>query len=412
MVVDTHLYDILGVDAEASDQDLKRAFRKKAVECHPDRNPDDPDATEKFQQLSEAYDILKDSEKRRVYDQFGAEGLRHEGGGGSFDDVLRHLFNIAPERAANRPRTRDTHYELTVTLEELYNGAIKTITNSRRIPCYTCKGSGCKPGTSPHSCEHCNGQGQVLAMQSVPGGYVRTIVPCPGCEGRGQSITDEDKCPECSGDYLIVENKEWEVHIDPGMESGDKIVFQGGSDEVPDADTGNLVVVVTEESHSHFERRHSDLLYTKTINLSEALFGANFVIVHLDNRQVIVKTDPSAIIQPSEVQVIRNEGMPMRGEPFQRGNLFVKYEIEFPDAENLTPELRAAIIKVSPMIDGAHGLDMEAEDVVSVSPEPAELDEFLEAKRADREHRNEAYRSDGGDSDDDEGGEQVGCAPM
>jgi DnaJ-class molecular chaperone len=171
MVVDTKLYEILGVSPDIDDQSLKRAYKKRVFECHPDKHPDDPEATEKFQQLNEAWEILKDPEKRRIYDEQGVDGLRESGDDG---DVLSHLFGFSSPSQSRR-RTRDIVQELSVTLEELFNGAEKTISSSRKITCQECHGTGCNDGGRPSVCDSCNGQGRVIGMQPVQGGYVRSI---------------------------------------------------------------------------------------------------------------------------------------------------------------------------------------------------------------------------------------------
>jgi DnaJ-class molecular chaperone len=412
MVVDTHLYDILGVDPSIDDRSLKKAYAKKALECHPDKHPDDPQATEKFQQLNEAWEILKDPERRRIYDEHGVEGLRQNTPSG-FDDILSHLFGFGQP---TRRRTRDIVRELPVTLEELFNGAEKSLSLTRHVPCKSCQGTGCKPGVEATKCEKCDGQGQVIAIQDLGGQYLRQIVHCPNCHGEGVIVPEGGKCDECYGRCLVTEDREFSVHIERGMEGGNKIVFQGVADEVPQADTGDLIVVVEEEGHPVFERKHSDLLFKKQLTLSQALFGARFVIEHLDNRRVVVTTDPSKVIQPGAVQVIPGEGMPLRSDQCQRGNLFIHFSVTLPHPKSLTREFKRAFLKALPLVDEADGIDVQAEDVVVVTPQGANLEQFENAKKEKREQRNEAYRDDDGGNNDTEeqegGGPEVACRPM
>jgi DnaJ-class molecular chaperone len=197
------------------------------------------------------------------------------------------------------------------------------------------------------------------------------------------------------------------------MEDGDRIVFQGESDEVPQAETGDLVVVVKQQPHKLFERKGVNLRFKKKVVLSDALFGARFVLTHLDDRTIVVTTDPRAVITPETLHVVPGEGMPVKGDPFHRGDLFVSYEIEFPRRWALTREFRHALCKVVPHTDGAKGLDLQDEDVTCVTPQTADLTMFVHARKEKKESRNEAYREDGdGDDQDDSDGPRAACQPM
>jgi DnaJ-class molecular chaperone len=411
MVVDSTLYEILGVSPDIDEASLKRAYKKRVFECHPDKHPDDPCATEKFQRLNEAWEILKDPEKRRVYDERGPEGLR-EGGAHGLGDLLNNLFGFGGGQA-HRPRTRDIVTELPVGLADLFGGAERTVRSTRKVPCAACGGGGCRPGFAAQPCAKCNGQGRVIAMQPVAGGYVQAIVQCPDCAGIGQSIDPEGKCEKCAGDGFEEETREYTVQIACGMEDGDRIVFQGAAHEVQNADTGDLVVIVREEPHPLFERRHRELLLKKDLTLSDALFAARFVVEHLDGRKIVVTTQRRRVISTGMVDVIPGEGMPSRGDPSVRGNLYIQYTVVMPEYKDLTKQFRHAVCKVVPHRDGAKGVDLTAEDVVQVEAKAGELDDFVNAEKERREHRNEAYRSDGdaGEEEDAEG-QNVGCAPM
>jgi DnaJ-class molecular chaperone len=201
------------------------------------------------------------------------------------------------------------------------------------------------------------------------------------------------------------------------MEDGAKIVFQGAAHEVPTADTGDLVVVLREEPHPVFERKHRDLLIKRDVSLFEALFGTRFVVEHLDGRKVVVTTKRDRVIAPGTVDVIPREGMPSRGDPSERGSLFVQYTVVFPEYESLTPELRVALARIMPPVDEVGDLDLAGEDVAVVAPEDGDLDDFKNAKRERREQRNEAYREDDegegdGSGDEEGGGTQASCTPM
>lgn len=412
MVVDTHLYDILGVDPDVSERELKKAFMKKAREVHPDKNQDDPDATEKFQQVNEAYEILKDQQKRELYDKYGAEGLK-EGAGDDVGDILSHLFGFdlgGGGGQQSKPRTRNITENVEVSLDDLYNGAEKKVTITRHVACPECNATGAKPGAKVKKCEQCDGQGKVIMLQ----GMFQQIAPCPACHGEGQIVDEKDKCKHCKGEQLIEDEKEFDVHIERGMEDGEKIVFQGASSEVPGADPGDVIIIVNELPHSEFKRRHNELLIKKHISLSEALFGARFVITHLDGRVLVVETNPKQVIEPNTIQVIEKEGMPIRGDSFTHGNLYIEYIIDFPTHDVLTRDFRHALCKIVPHRDGAKGINLEDPNVTQVTPTEAHINDFDNAQRSKRQGRNEAYRSEDEDDDDysGDGEEGVGCAPM
>ena len=429
MVVDTKLYDILGVKPEATDRELKKAFMVKARELHPDKNKDDPNATEKFQELNEAYEVLKNPDTRKLYDEYGPEGLKEGAGMDSgFDDLLSHLFGFGSSGMSGesrRPKTRDIVREIPATLEELYNGAEKEITIERHVICPACKGTGCKEGKKPKECETCKGKGQVIGIQNVPGmGHVQTVQTCPKCHGACHTIADEDKCEKCDGETIVQEEKKFVCHIERGMEDGSHIVFTGESDEVPGADQGDVVIVVREESHPVFVRRHDDLLYKKEVNLYEALFGATFLIDTLDDRQLLVKTNPGEVLTPDVVKSIEREGMPTKENPYNRGKLFIQFTVKFPESAELTEDLKKALLAISP----PQKLPAyKEEDVFPAHLQDADIDEFKKNRASHSTKRNEAYRSDdeqdqydedeymeGGDYSDEEGGNggAQGCQPM
>lgn len=412
MVVDTKLYDILGVSPDVNDNDLRRAYKKKAMQLHPDRNRDDPNATEKFQQVNEAYDILKDPQKRNIYDQFGADGLRGNGGGGGMDDIISHLFgNLGGfgSRTQRRQRTQDIQHQINVSLEDLYNGKTVTLKINRDVICSDCRGSGCCKGKSPKKCPDCNGTGQKVQVIRMGPMITQNVGVCPTCRGNGESINPTDRCKKCSGKKLICEKKLIEVHIEPGMEDGDHLRFQGCSDEAPNAETGDLIIILKQKKHSTFLRKHDDLLAMKKITLTEALLGTKFVINHLDGRKVIVEAQQGQIIKPDAVKVIQREGMPIRGNQFDKGRLFIKFEVVFPKPEQITEELKAALMKALPIPNELEGINMKDENVFEVSMQDSDLKQFENAK-SNRSRRNEAY----GDDDDDDDGQQqsASCQTM
>lgn len=423
MVVDTKLYDLLGVSPDVDERELKRAYRKKAAELHPDKNRDDPNATEKFQQVNEAYDILKDAEKRSIYDKYGPEGLSQGGGGAGFDDILSHLFGGGfgrfggfggRRREARRPRTQDLTHKINVSLEDLYNGKEVTLRINRDIVCPDCNGNGCAGGKAPKKCSKCDGRGQTVRIVRMGPMVTQQIGTCDACHGSGEMIDAKDKCKKCQGKKVTSEKKQITVHVEPGMEEGERIVFQGCSDEAPGADTGDLIVTLGQKKHDHFMRKGNDLLMAKKITLSEALLGAKFVLNHLDGRKLVVSSTPGQVIIPDSVKVIEREGMPVRRNVYEKGRLFVKFEIVFPKGSEITPELRTALMSALPIPDETKGMNMDDDNVYKVSMKDSDLKQFENAKASSsNDRRREAYNSGADyDDDDDRGGHSASCQPM
>ena len=251
MVHDTKLYDILGVSPDVSEQDLRAAFRKKAREYHPDVNHD-PDATEKFQQINEAYDILKDPQKRQIYDKYGLDGLKGR------DD-----------KKQKRERTQDIIHKINVKLEDLYNGKEVSLQISRDAICTECHGTGCCDGKQAPKCPDCGGSGKKIAEERFGIVIKREISTCETCKGSGEIIKINDRCKRCKGQKVVEEKKKIIVHIEPGMEDNDRITFSGCSDEAPNADTGDLVVVLCLKKHPNFIRKHDNLLMVRKVSLSD-----------------------------------------------------------------------------------------------------------------------------------------------
>jgi DnaJ-class molecular chaperone len=420
MVVDTKLYDLLGVAPDVSERDLKKAFMLKAKALHPDKNKDDPDATEKFQQVNEAYQVLSDPQRRQAYDRYGAEGLK-SGGGGFEDDILSRIFGGGfggfgsffggggerGGRQQRRQRTQDIGHKLNVTLEDLYNGKEVTLKINREVICPDCEGNGCQKGKSPKKCSDCDGRGQKVQIMRMGPMITQQVTTCPTCRGVGESIDKKDQCQKCKGKKVIEEKKPIVVHIEPGMENGDRITFQGCADEAPGADPGDLVVLLQQKEHDHFLRKHDDLLMMKRIPLSAALLGAKFVLRHLDNRQLVVQSKPGEVIIPNSVKMIDHEGMPMRGNIYTKGRLFVKFDVVFPMSREITPALRDAIRKDLPPPDECAGVKMDDENVFPVSMKDSEIKQFENATSS-RDRRREAYAT----GDDDEEGRTASCQPM
>jgi len=340
----TKLYETLGVQKTASNSEIKKAYRKLAVKYHPDKGGDEA----KFKEVSAAYEILSDSEKRERYDKYGLEGVAEEGGGGRSPDDLFSMFfgGGGGGRGRSAPRKgEDVTHPIKVSLEDLYNGKTVKLAIHRQVII-----------GEPKMCQQCNGQGVVLEMRQIALGMVQQI---------------QRKCTSCSGGYKCQTKKErkvLEVHIDKGMKHNQKIVFRGMADEKPNMEPGDIVFVVQEKDHDTFKRKGADLLLVKNLSLNEALCGFEFVVDQLDERKLVVKSNPGEIIKPEAdstspyVKVIPSEGMPSHGNPFVKGNMYVLFRVTFPTDGSLDSKVVADLKKLLPNPSMEVDYDLEDED--------------------------------------------------
>ncbi|KAF8591087.1 DnaJ-domain-containing protein [Ramaria rubella] len=348
MVVDTTLYDLLGVSPKASEAEIKKAYRKKAMQHHPDKNPDDPAAAQKFQEMASAYEILLDSDSRAAYDQLGMEGMSRGGGAGGGptmdEDFLESLFGGGGVRfgfdfgmGSGNPRRRprrgeDSVIPYEVTLEDLYNGKGVKMTMEREIVCATCKGSGAKGHAKPKECAKCEGKGWTLINSQLGGGRMGlSRARCSECGGRGVKLREKDRCKKCKGAHTVKEKTRQEIFIEKGMPDRHRIILQGEGDQEPDVPPGDVIFVLQTQPHQSFERSGNDLLTTVKITLSEALLGfSRILITHMDGRGVRVTSPPGKIIRPKDTIILRGEGMPVYKQADEKGDLFVVLEVEMP----------------------------------------------------------------------------------
>ncbi|KAL6225880.1 hypothetical protein ACLB2K_004729 [Fragaria x ananassa] len=294
-------YEILGVPKTASQDDLKKAYRKAAIKNHPDKGGD----PEKFKELAQAYEVLSDLEKREIYDQFGEDALKEGmgGGGGAHDpfDIFQSFFGGGGgSRGGGRRQRRgeDVIHPLKVSLEDLYNGTSKKLSLSRNIICSKCKGKGSKSGASI-KCPGCQGSGMKVSIRHLGPSMIQQMQhPCNECKGTDETINDKDRCQLCKGEKVVQEKKVLEVHVEKGMQNGQRISFPGEADESPDTVTGDIVFVLQQKEHPKFKRKGDDLFYEHTLSLMEALCGFQFVLTHLDSRQLLIKSHPGEVVKP------------------------------------------------------------------------------------------------------------------
>jgi molecular chaperone DnaJ len=308
-------YEVLGVARDASEADIKKAYRRKAMKYHPDRNPGDEKAGERFQEVSEAYEVLSDSSKRQAYDQFGKAGVQGGAGGGPgaggfggfggvdpndiFGDIFGNIFGGGGRRSA---RGADLQYRLAVELEQVATGEEVTIAVPRQAPCEKCEGSGAAPGSSPKTCPTCHGQGQVRMQQ----GFFTLQQPCPDCGGRGEVIGEP--CPVCHGSGRERRTSKLRIRIPAGVESGNAIRLSGQGEAGPrGAPAGDLYVEIRVRPHQLFRREGQNLACEVPIGFATAALGGEVEIPTLDGQG---KLKIPAGTQSGRRLRVRGKGLP------------------------------------------------------------------------------------------------------
>lgn len=264
-------------------------------------------------------------------------------------------------RIKDSNKTDDIEYTLNVSLADLYNGCDKNLKIIRNVICQKCKGTGCKNGTKPKVCPKCGGKKTIVESQRQ-GQLVRKVVKeCPTCHGNPVYIENQNKCLTCSGNGVVSEKKIIEVKINPGLEDGDEIKIEGLSDESLFKKPGDLYVILKLKENDRFLRSHNNLLFTQTITLSESFLGTTFVITHLDGRKLIISTPKGQFITPNSIKIINNEGMPTKENVFQKGDLFIKFVVEYPISNNLADSFIQELLKCSPLPKRLEGINMNDE---------------------------------------------------
>jgi molecular chaperone DnaJ len=339
------LYKVLGVDRNASQEDIKKAYKKLARQYHPDIAKDKQEAERLFREINEAYSVLSDDEKRARYDRFGPEGVKMSapdfggfdspfGGFGGIGDIFEMFFDMGGGRvhtqSSPRPsRGRDLRYDLEITLEEAFHGVEKELPITRLIICPICHGSRAKPGTSPQQCDACKGTGQVTYVSSTAFGRMVRTSTCVKCRGEGQMIPVP--CDECRADGRVERTQKLSVRIPPGVDSGSKIRLTGeGEEGERGGPSGDLYLFVTVAPHPLFRRNGNDLLLDKRITFPDAALGAEIEIKTIDGTEKL-RIPPGT--QSETVFRLKGRGMPsLRGKG--HGDLLVKTIVVVPSKLN------------------------------------------------------------------------------
>ncbi len=342
-------YEVLGVTRAATDQELKSAYRKLALQFHPDRNPNNPDAEEKFKECSEAYAVLTDVEKRSVYDRFGHAGLGGSAGAG-FDPTdlgdifgdffgLGEIFGGGTRRRSRTQRGADLREDINMEFEDAVFGTETKVTVRRHETCEECRGSGAAPGKAPITCRSCNGRGQVRYQQ----GFFSIARACPTCQGTGNVVTDP--CAKCKGEGRVLRQRTVDAKVPAGVEDGTRIRFTGyGEGGLHGGPPGDLYVVLHVKEHPFFEREGNDLHCVIPVSFAQAALGAEISVPTLEGEHVLKMPEGT---QSGTTLRIRGKGVPVLNG-HGKGDLFVEVRVQTPGKLNkrqreLLLELEATI---------------------------------------------------------------------
>jgi len=397
MVKETKFYDLLEVTPNASDADLKKAYRKKALRLHPDKGGD----PELFKEVTHAYEVLSDPQKRDIYDTRGEAGLSEGPGMSGMDaqDLFSSLFGGGGgffggggPRQRGPKKTKDLVHRINVSLEDLYKGKTTKLALTRHVICSKCHGKGGKDG-AVRKCTGCGGSGMKTTIRQLGPMIQQFQQACNDCDATGEVVNQKDRCKVCNGKKVVSEKKFLEIHIDKGMKGGQHITFSGESDQAPDCESGDVIIVVEEKPHDRFKRQENDLYTEVELDLLTALGGGHFAIKHLDDRALIVNLVPGEVIKHGDTKIIPNQGMPSQRH-HEPGDLFVHLTVKFPDTidPNMIRQLETALPPRTPLPKFPKSVVLEEVDM------------------SDMDARQQRQAQQGDSMDEDEEHPRVQCA--
>ncbi|WP_066717516.1 molecular chaperone DnaJ [Clostridium sp. Marseille-P299] len=361
-------YEVLGVPKSASDDDIKKAYRKLAKKYHPDANPGDKEAEAKFKEASEAYAVLSDADKKRQYDQFGHAAFEQGGGAGGFDfsgdmgdifgDIFGDLFGGGRTRRANNGPMKGANLRtgVRITFEEAVFGCEKELDLTLKDECNTCHGTGAKPGSHPETCSKCGGKGQVVFTQQSLFGMVRNVQTCPDCQGTGKII--KEKCSDCYGTGYVSNRKKIQVSIPAGIDNGQSIRIRGkGEPGTNGGERGDLLVEVSVSRHPIFQRQEYDIYSTAPMSFAQAALGGDVKISTVDG-DVLYEVKPGT--QTDTKVRLRGKGVPTLRNKNVRGDHYVTLVVQVPT--KLTSEQKDLIKKLDESFTGKKDSDKKHDE--------------------------------------------------
>ncbi|KAH8671300.1 DnaJ domain-containing protein [Xylariales sp. PMI_506] len=347
-------YKVLGIDKQANDKQIKSAYRQLSKKYHPDKNPGDETAKDKFVEVSEAYEALIDPESRKIYDQYGHEGLkqRSQGGGGHHHDpfdLFSRFFGGGGHYQRGQPRGHNIEIKVGIALRDFYLGSDTEFQWEKQQICEECEGTGSSDGVV-ETCDHCKGHGvRIIKHQLAPGMFQQVQTQCDACGGRGKTI--KHKCPVCGGNRVVRKPTTVSLKVDPGAPRDSRIVYENEADASPDYIAGDLVVTLVEKDPelevdnpdhvdgTFFRRKGNDLFWREVLSLREAWMGDwTRNLTHLDGHVVHLNRKRGEVVQPGSVETVEGEGMPIWHEDgdsvyhkTEFGKLYIEYVVVLPD---------------------------------------------------------------------------------